>query len=169
MLQAQYQPQQPFLREPKLLHVRARSRSAQHSRQSDNQNLQQIVSGVLGPRIRQGPESLPEMAHRTPSSIREPPSESSFRANAIGASNAYAIPLPLWGRDRERGRTRTASVCLLLFVSLQTSRALRSVFGSEASPCPSPTRGEGTLWHCSAQKRKQHSRTPFLRELLTPI
>src|SRR5215470_12262203 len=94
MLQAQYQPQQPFLREPKLLHVRARSRSAQHSRQSDNQNLQQIVSGVLGPRIRQGPESLPEMAHRTPSSIREPPSESSFRANAIGASNAYAIPLP---------------------------------------------------------------------------
>jgi hypothetical protein len=38
------------------------------------------------------------LAHPTPSSIREPPSESSFRYNAIGASKPNAISLPSTGR-----------------------------------------------------------------------
>src|SRR5215510_803788 len=34
----------------------------------------------------------------------------------------------------------------------------RSSFLLYPSPCPSPTRGEGTLWHCSAKPSDQHSR-----------
>jgi hypothetical protein len=73
---------------------------------------------------------------------------------AFGQSSPTAFPPPLWGRDRERGATSTAFVlkakkdkgrkCL---GSLRTRPALLSVLCRHPSPCPSPTRGEGTLWH----------------------
>src|SRR5262249_48256213 len=97
MLQTQNQPQQPFFGKAKSPHVRARRCPAHQSRQRNKQNFQKIVSRVLGPRVRQGSKSLPEVAHPTPSAIRESPSESSFRTNAIGTSSPNAIPLPCGG------------------------------------------------------------------------
>jgi hypothetical protein len=96
--QAQNQPQQLLLGVSELLHVRARRRSAQHSRQCNEQDLRQIVSRVGSPRVRHRSKSLLEAPHPTPSMIREPSSESAFQTNAIDAENANAIPLPRAGR-----------------------------------------------------------------------
>src|ERR1700687_5496557 len=93
MLQAQEKPQQPFLRSSEFRHIRARLGSAQHCSQRDEQHLQQFVSRIVGARVRQPPENLLELAHPTPSMIRESSSESVLSSNAIDASNPYAIPL----------------------------------------------------------------------------
>src|SRR4029078_1711243 len=108
MLQPQKQSQQSFLGESEFLHVRARRRAAQHSRQRNNQNFQQIVARALWSRGRQGSKSLPEVPHPTPSLIRESPSESSFGANTIETSNPNALPLPLAGRTRPPRKRVTA-------------------------------------------------------------
>src|SRR5581483_9307765 len=105
MLQSQTQPQQPFLGLSELGHVRAGFRSAQNRRQRDDQYLQQIVPRIGRPRVRQPPKSLPELAHLTPSTIRESSSESFFSSNAIGVSNPYAIPLPQVGRGAKSTTT----------------------------------------------------------------
>src|SRR6266700_7376021 len=74
------------------------------------------------------------------------------------------FPPPLWGRDRERGGDKAPSAKLVLCTNsgttagctcctLRTQQMQRVLY---PSPCPSPTRptrGEGTLWRCSAQRQ----------------
>src|ERR1700682_5173824 len=81
MLQAQEKPQQPFLRSSEFRHIRARLGSAQHRSQRDEQHLQQFVSRIVGARVRQPPENLLELAHPTPSMIRESSLESVLSSN----------------------------------------------------------------------------------------
>src|SRR5215510_4818352 len=74
----------------------------------------------------------------------------------VWQSSATPFPPPLWGRDRERGTTALLLVHVYdltnpakcrqrSFSSLE--RASRSVHRRHPSPCPSPTRGEGTVGH----------------------
>src|SRR4029450_3886215 len=98
VLQAKEEPQQPFLRLSKLLHLRAPVGSAQHRRQRDEQNLQKLVPRVVCTRTRQPIKSRFEPLHPTPSMIRESPSESVLPFNAMADPNPYAIPLPWRGR-----------------------------------------------------------------------
>src|SRR5207249_380999 len=109
VLQSQELAQQRFLGVAKILHVGATLRPAQNRSQRNNQNLQQIVPCVGCPRVPQASKSFPEFPHEAPPRNRESSSESILRANAIPHSNPYAIPLPLWGRDRERGGDRAPS------------------------------------------------------------
>src|SRR5262249_43444662 len=51
------------------------------------------------------------------------------------SSTTGLLPPPLWGRGGERGGSEFG-IC------------------DDPSPCPSPTRGEGTLWHCSSQRQR---------------
>src|SRR5439155_3640512 len=88
---------------PELDHVRAGLPAAQHRRQCDDQNLQQIVPRIGRPRVRHPSKNLLELPHPTPSPLWESSSESMLQNNAIEAANPYAIPLPLRGRVRERG------------------------------------------------------------------
>jgi len=90
MLQAKEEPQQPFLRLPKVRHIRARFRSAQHCRQRDEQHLQKIVPRIVCARIRQPPKNPPELAHPTHPGVV-------FRIPLVLQCNRrlkYAIPLP---------------------------------------------------------------------------
>src|SRR4029453_16743831 len=75
-----------------------------------------------------------------------------------GQSRAPTFPPPLWGRDREGGTTRTASVWYLM--SIKTQPLLSSLFAALASlaafyrpppPCPPPTWGEGTVRRAPSQ------------------
>jgi hypothetical protein len=100
MFQTQKQPQQRFLGLPKIRHVGAGFGATQHRRQGNDENVQQIVSGVVRPRVRQRSKSLLELAHPTPSTFGESSSESFSQNNAIHASKPYAIPLPHAGRGR---------------------------------------------------------------------
>src|SRR5438128_2369628 len=79
------------------LHVRRPRGPTQHGGQRDEQDLHQVVTCVVRPRIAQRSEKLLEFAHVTPLTIRESPSESTFAAGAIPAPNPYAIPLPYGG------------------------------------------------------------------------
>src|SRR5262249_49010807 len=75
--------------------------------------------------------------------------------------HATSFPPPLWGRDRERGGDNAPSVrqnlCRSSMLgsvrscSRPTSELKHAYCLLYPSPCPSPTRGEGTMWHCSAQ------------------
>src|SRR6185436_15325285 len=73
----------------------------------------------------------------------------------IGQSSATSFPPPLWGKDRERGTTRTASVFYLTSNKrrdqLLLSLASRAVLRRHPSPCPSPTRGEGAVGRAPSQ------------------
>src|SRR5690348_6801686 len=80
--------------------------------------------------------------------------------------SATWFPSTLWERDRERGGDKALRARLLPIVKRRTAggRDL-SDRGYEPkaallypSPCPSPTRGEGTLWHCSAHLPATHPR-----------
>jgi len=82
---------------------------------------------------------------------------------SVAKVDATAFPPPLWGRDRERGtgeqeiQRHFAGVSMLEDVEQNCSTwnartDLRAC--GHPSPCPSPTRGEGTMWH----RRLQHER-----------
>ena len=106
MLQRQELPQQPLLGATEQRHVAAAFASAQDGRQSNEQDFPQFVLCVRGPCIRQFPRDLLEFDHPTPPVFRESSSESISRANAIAASNPYAIPLPpLQGRVKRVRRS----------------------------------------------------------------
>jgi hypothetical protein len=98
VLQPQKQSQQSFLGFSELCHVRAGLCSAQDRRQRNDQYLQQIVPRIGRPRVRQSSKNLLELSHLTPSSMREPSSESILQNNAIPTENPYAIPLGWRGR-----------------------------------------------------------------------
>src|SRR5689334_11294183 len=71
-----------------------------------------------------------------------------------GQNSATTFPPPLWGRDRERGTTALLLVRIndpispapQPFAVLQSGGSSSSVRCGHPSPCPSPTRGEGTMW-----------------------
>src|SRR5262245_16509376 len=82
------------------------------------------------------------------------------RAPQVGQSGATPFPPPLWERDRERGKaelllahvydlTNPAECRQCSCSSLE--RASRSMHRRHPSPCPSPTRGEGTVGHAPSQ------------------
>src|SRR5262249_32790954 len=77
--------------------------------------------------------------------------------SAVGQSGATAFPPPLWGRDRERGTTSTASVLH------RKPRLLGSVRGSKlyalcfvAAPLPGPP-AQGGREPCGAHLRNSRS------------
>src|SRR5260370_10072389 len=97
MLQVQDLPQQAFFGPAELGHVRAGLRPAQQRGQRNEQNVQQLVLGIVRPRIGQPSENFLESPHRTLPVLRESSSESILRVGAIPLSNPYAIPLPSTG------------------------------------------------------------------------
>ena len=78
----------------------------------------------------------------------------------FGQSSATPFPPPLWGRDRERGRTAlllahvydpiSPTECSELSLS-SLKRTSRPVHRRHPSPFPSPTRGEGTVRYAPSQ------------------
>src|SRR6266705_449860 len=98
MLEHQDLPEELFLGETELGHVRRGLRPAQQRGKGDEQNIRQLVLRVVGSRIRQPSENLLEFPHdATPPVPRESSSESISLASAIPLLNAYAIPLPSRG------------------------------------------------------------------------
>src|SRR5262245_17928142 len=87
----------------------------------------------------------------------------------VAKMRAPRFPPPLWGRDRERGGddapsarlvpdTRTTAGCTWPDLSDRSYEPEAALL--YPSPCPSPTRGEGTLWHRSAHLQ-QCTRVPL--------
>src|SRR5260370_23790062 len=114
MLQVQDLPQQAFFGPAELGHVRAGLRPAQQRGQRNEQNVQQLVLGIVRPRIGQPSENFLEFPHRTLPVLRESSSESILRGGAIPLSNPYAIPLPWRGRvGSERSASCRGGVMLL--------------------------------------------------------
>src|SRR5262249_18449367 len=78
---------------------------------------------------------------------------------SIGQGGGTGFPPPLRGRDRERGAECTAFVSYLgldkcsepSLLNLRTRLVSHSVLCLHPSPCPSPTRGEGTVWRAPSQ------------------
>src|SRR5207244_645918 len=97
VLQRQELPQQLFLRASKQRHVGGAFRPTQHCSQRDDNDVEQIVTGIGRPRVRQASEEPLEFLHWTPPAIRESPSESMLLADATSLSNPHAIPLPRKG------------------------------------------------------------------------
>src|SRR5262249_58549958 len=97
VLQPKKLPQQGFLRQAKVRHVGATLGSAQHCRQGNDQDIQQLVPRILGARVRQRSESPLESLHPTLLVLWESSSESILRRRAIPAQNSNAIPLPFRG------------------------------------------------------------------------
>src|SRR5262249_42238540 len=136
VLQAQDAAQHQFLGAAKLRHVRGAICPAQHRRQRDEQNLQQLVACVVRARIGQPSENLLEFAHATPPSGWESSSESISRVDAILRSRPYAIPLPWRGRSTafaQRMRSGGGESFLRLASQFTPPRRLRRR--------PSPSRG----------------------------
>src|SRR5690349_15170012 len=95
---------------------------------------------------------------------RRRPRESARASTHLGAarecvtgdeqSGATAFPPPLWGRDRESGTAAPLLVSTIQQVRLHAAThhsrvgeaASCSARRGHPSPCPSPTRGEGTVW-----------------------
>src|SRR5207253_710972 len=75
-------------------HVGGAFRPTQHCSQRDDNDVEQIVTGIGRPRVRQASEEPLEFLHWTPPAIRESPSESMLLADATSLSNPHAIPLP---------------------------------------------------------------------------
>src|SRR5437773_7777281 len=99
VLQPQELAQQTFLGTAKLRHVGAVVRSAQHRRQGNDQNVDQIVPRIVRSRVRHVLEKVLEFLHRTtPIPIRESSSESISPASATPPLWPNAIPLPTRGR-----------------------------------------------------------------------
>src|SRR5438445_9262601 len=111
MLEHQDLPEELFLGETELGHVRRGLRPAQQRGEGDEQNIRQLVLRVVGSRIRQPSENLLEFPHdATPPVPRESSSDSISRASAIPLLNAYAIPLPRRGGSASEA-SRGGEVC----------------------------------------------------------
>src|SRR5262245_42899431 len=87
----------------------------------------------------------------------------------VAKMRAPRFPPPLWGRDRDRGGDDAPSARLVPDTRTTDGFAWRDLsdrrYEPEAallypSPCPSPTRGEGTLWYLSALSPAMHPRAP---------
>jgi hypothetical protein len=107
--QRQYRFQQVRLGARKQRHVRATCRSAQRRKQSNEQQVRQIVQRVRCPRVRQFRKTGREALHRWLLWQQEPSSESISLARTTTYSSEHAIPLPVMrgrlGGGKPRGRS----------------------------------------------------------------
>src|SRR5947209_6363631 len=72
-------------------------------------------------------------------------------------NSATSFPPPLRGRDRERGNLQAQRLPPTRFRILSTSKlatgeSLLAEFHCHPPPCPSPARGEGTMWHAPSHR-----------------
>src|SRR5882724_821208 len=85
-----------------------------------------------------------------------------FASRGLAQGKSTESPLPLWERDRVRGlapvgadesiaRTRGGTLDLTRHAVADGPRSSRAA-ARDPSPCPSPTRGEGTLHNCPASQ-----------------
>src|SRR5262249_31486770 len=76
-------------------------------------------------------------------------SERSKRNARVAKARAPTFPPPLWGRDRERGgdKHRIRDQRLAEERPTPLSEEFASTLRICIYPSPSPTRGEGTVWH----------------------
>src|SRR5206468_12909872 len=101
-LQPQELAQQTFLGTAKLRHVGAVVRSAQHRRQGNDQNVDQVVPRIVRSRVRHLLEKALEFLHRTtPLPIRESSSECIAAASATPRVWANGITGSTRGREGE--------------------------------------------------------------------
>jgi hypothetical protein len=70
--------------------------------------------------------------------------DATIERNLCGYSNLSESPLPLWERDRVRGLAPAGADESINQLGAYKSKSLRAA-ARVPSPCPSPTRGEGTL------------------------
>src|SRR6266850_1919822 len=88
----------------------------------------------------------------------------------VAKVRATRFPPPMWGRDREGGGDGAPRANLPSARNFQKSGVLERAFvrhriGNNRCarctppPCPSPTWGEGTLWHRSSTLLTLHSRS----------
>src|SRR5215813_1954102 len=81
------------------------------------------------------------------------------QAHCLSCEGAcHSVPSPLVGEGQGEGYNNSAASLLESAINNGAQPSFSSPCTSLAlgarrhpSPCPSPTRGEGTLWHCSAQ------------------